>query len=110
MREKANLAPCFGILGRQTASDSEVNELIERRAPSKNASIVNWVHIVAHGTVSIDLARSSKSHRGINPDAHSTAEIALTHWGVGMARKGGVPKNRVLNCLHLSQLLAYLDK
>jgi DNA polymerase (family 10) len=27
----------------------------------------------------------------INPDAHSTDEIDLTHWGVEMARKGGVP-------------------
>jgi DNA polymerase (family 10) len=34
----------------------------------------------------------------INPDAHSTDEIDLTHWGVEMARKGGVPKERVLNC------------
>jgi DNA polymerase (family 10) len=35
----------------------------------------------------------------INPDAHSTAEIDLTRWGVGIARKGGIPKDRVLNAL-----------
>jgi len=35
----------------------------------------------------------------INPDAHSTGELDLTHWGVEMARKGGVPKGRVLNVL-----------
>jgi DNA polymerase (family X) len=29
----------------------------------------------------------------INPDAHSTRELDLTHWGVEMARKGGVPKD-----------------
>ena len=46
----------------------------------------------------------------INPDAHSTSEIDLTHWGVEMARKGGVPKERVLNCLDLRQLLAYLTQ
>jgi hypothetical protein len=40
----------------------------------------------------------------INPDAHDTSEIALTHWGVEMARKGGVAKERVLNCLGLSDL------
>jgi DNA polymerase (family 10) len=28
----------------------------------------------------------------INPDAHSTSELDLTHWGVEMARKGGVPE------------------
>src|SRR3954471_19951716 len=46
----------------------------------------------------------------INPDAHSTSEIDLTHWGVEMARKGGVPKDRVLNCLDLPRLLAYLSR
>jgi DNA polymerase (family 10) len=45
----------------------------------------------------------------INPDAHSTTEIDLTHWGVEMARKGGVPRERVLNCLELPQFTDYLN-
>jgi DNA polymerase (family X) len=44
----------------------------------------------------------------INPDAHSTREIDLMHWGVEMARKGGVPKGRVLNCLSLKKLEQHL--
>jgi DNA polymerase (family X) len=44
----------------------------------------------------------------INPDAHSTSEIDLTHWGVEMARKGGVPKEKVLNCLSISQMGKHL--
>jgi DNA polymerase (family 10) len=47
---------------------------------------------------------------GINPDAHSTSEIDLTHWGVEMARKGGVPKDRVLNAMDLSAFTAWLSK
>ena len=43
----------------------------------------------------------------INPDAHSTREIDLTHWGVEMARKGGVPAKRVLNCFTLPQLMQH---
>ncbi|MBV9520939.1 MAG: DNA polymerase/3'-5' exonuclease PolX [Hyphomicrobiales bacterium] len=46
----------------------------------------------------------------INPDAHSTREIDLTHWGVEMARKGGVPKERVLNCLRFEELEHHLRK
>ena len=46
----------------------------------------------------------------INPDAHSTREIDLTHWGVEMARKGWVPANRVLNCFTLPQLMQHLRK
>jgi DNA polymerase (family 10) len=44
----------------------------------------------------------------INPDAHSTSEIHLTHWGVEMARQGGVSKSRVLNCLNLDDITKYL--
>ena len=44
----------------------------------------------------------------INPDAHSTAELDLTRYGVTMARKGGVPKERVLNCLDLKAFTIYL--
>jgi DNA polymerase (family X) len=44
----------------------------------------------------------------INPDAHSLSELDLTHWGVEMARKGGVSKERVLNCLELPALLSFL--
>src|SRR6185312_7643100 len=40
----------------------------------------------------------------INPDAHSTAELDLTAWGVVMARKGGV-----LNCLDREALRAHFE-
>ena len=46
----------------------------------------------------------------INPDAHSTRELDLTHWGVEMARKGGVPADRVLNCLTLSQITQHFSR
>jgi DNA polymerase (family 10) len=46
----------------------------------------------------------------INPDAHSTDEIDLTHWGVEMARKGCVPAERVLNALTLPRLLRHLRR
>ena len=45
----------------------------------------------------------------INPDAHAISEIDLTHWGVVVARKGGVPKERVLNCLSLDEIAAYFE-
>jgi len=44
----------------------------------------------------------------INPDAHSTRELDHTRWGVVMARKGGVPAARVLNCRNLQQLRRHL--
>jgi DNA polymerase (family 10) len=46
----------------------------------------------------------------INPDAHSIAEIDLVHWGVSMARKGGVSADRVLNTLDLAAFCRWLDE
>jgi DNA polymerase (family 10) len=45
----------------------------------------------------------------IDPDAHSTDEIDNIQWGVMMARKGGVPKDRILNALSLAQFVAHLE-
>jgi len=44
----------------------------------------------------------------INPDAHSIPELDHMHWGVEMARKGGVPADRVLNAMPLSEITRYL--
>jgi DNA polymerase (family 10) len=46
----------------------------------------------------------------INPDAHSTSELDLTHWGVQMARKGGVPPDRVLNAMKLPDFRKWLTE
>ena len=46
----------------------------------------------------------------INPDAHSTEEIDNIKWGVLMARKGAVPRDRVLNAMSLAQFEAHLRR
>jgi K+-sensing histidine kinase KdpD len=46
----------------------------------------------------------------INPDAHSIRELDHMHWGVEMARKGGVPAARVLNAMTLSQMTQFLKR
>src|SRR3954447_14607553 len=45
----------------------------------------------------------------INPDAHSIDELNLTRWGVLMARKGGIPPERMLNSLDLKGITAFLQ-
>lgn len=44
----------------------------------------------------------------INPDAHSVPELDHMHWGAEMARKGGVPADRVLNAMKLPEITRYL--
>lgn len=40
----------------------------------------------------------------INPDAHSVAGLQHVRFGVGIARKGGVPAGRILNSLEIETL------
>jgi DNA polymerase (family 10) len=46
----------------------------------------------------------------IKPDAHSIPELDHMHWGVEMARKGGVSADRVLNAMALPKMMAHLSK
>ncbi|HYF52529.1 MAG TPA: helix-hairpin-helix domain-containing protein [Planctomycetota bacterium] len=46
----------------------------------------------------------------INPDAHAIDELDLTHYGVMVARKGGLTKDRVLNCMNLAEFSAFLER
>jgi DNA polymerase (family 10) len=44
----------------------------------------------------------------IDPDAHSTSEIDLVRWGVGIARKGALLPGNILNCLGLKDFATYV--
>jgi DNA polymerase (family 10) len=46
----------------------------------------------------------------INPDAHSVAELDMMSYGVTMARKGGLPASRIINCMELADLEAWFAK
>jgi DNA polymerase (family 10) len=46
----------------------------------------------------------------INPDAHSIAELDLMRWGIAMARKGGVPRERVLNCMEAARTIRFMKQ
>jgi DNA polymerase (family X) len=56
----------------------------------------------------LDMALALGCWISLNPDAHSTAEIDHVAWAVAMARKGGVPKERVLNCLGAEEFGRFL--
>lgn len=46
----------------------------------------------------------------INPDAHDVAGLQLQKWGVSVARKGGIPPERVLNCLERTEITKHFEK
>src|SRR6185437_3938605 len=46
----------------------------------------------------------------IDPDAHDTDEIENVRFGIAIARKGGLPKARILNCLELPAFEETLER
>jgi DNA polymerase (family 10) len=44
----------------------------------------------------------------INPDAHNTESLAYMHYGVLMGRKGGLSKQKTLNCMRLEEIEQFL--
>lgn len=50
------------------------------------------------------------AHPWRNPDAHSIPELDHMYWDVEMARKGGVPADRVLNAMTLPKIQQHLKK
>ncbi|MBV8913175.1 MAG: hypothetical protein JOZ05_09080 [Acetobacteraceae bacterium] len=110
--------PFTTILGHMTG-----RQLLRR--PGYEVDIEQVLHACARHAVAVEINANPwrldldwRWHRralelgctmSINPDAHSTEEIDLVRWGVAMARKGAVPKSRVLNCLDLPHLDRWLQ-
>jgi DNA polymerase (family 10) len=46
----------------------------------------------------------------INPDAHSVDGLQLMKYGIGIARKGWIEKEDVLNTLSLKEIIKYFEK
>ena len=55
-------------------------------------------------------ARDAGVTIAINPDAHSTSEIALVDYGVGIARRAWLSKNQILNTKSTDKVAAALHK
>ncbi len=63
---------------------------------------LDWTHVKRAKSLGIPLV--------INPDAHSTAELALVPFGVNVARRGWLTKSDVFNTRPVKEILAELEK
>jgi DNA polymerase (family 10) len=57
---------------------------------------LDWIHCKRARSLGVMLV--------INPDAHSTEELALYRYGVDVARRGWLEKKNVFNTLPLAQV------
>ena len=58
----------------------------------------------------IPVGREHGAKFSINPDAHSVRQLSLVPFGVGIARKGWLTKDDVINTQPLKQITATLSK
>jgi DNA polymerase (family 10) len=58
----------------------------------------------------IPIAREKGARFSINPDAHSVKQLSLIPYGIGIARKGWLTKEDVINTQSLKQITAHLGK
>ena len=63
---------------------------------------LDWIHCKRAKALGVKLV--------INPDAHSTDDLALTRYGVDVARRGWLEKKDVFNTLTLAQVTKELEK
>ena len=63
---------------------------------------LDWIHCKRSKALGVKLV--------INPDAHSTADLELTQYGVHVARRGWLEKNDVFNTRSAAEVSAYLKK
>lgn len=55
-------------------------------------------------------ARNKGCMFSINADAHSTEDILYTNYGISIARKGGIQKSEVINCLSADEFKKFLKR
>lgn len=63
---------------------------------------LDWVHVKRAKALGVPLV--------INPDAHSPGELALTTFGVGVARRGWLTKDDVFNTRSLKEVMKELKR
>lgn len=87
-----------------------MNEVIEAAADLKVAIELNAnPHRLDIDWRFLKLAKEKKVMISINPDAHRLDGIRDIDYGVGIARKGWLTKNDVLNCLTTKQLIQFAN-
>jgi DNA polymerase (family X) len=80
---------------------AETGTMIEINAHPQRLDL-DWVHCKRARALGVKLV--------INPDAHSTADLALYRYGVDVARRGWLTPDDVYNTLSLEEIVADLDR
>ena len=88
-------------LDRVLAAAAEHGKMIEINAQPTRLDL-DWAYVKKAKALGIPIV--------INPDAHSTGELALVPYGVDVARRGWLTKADVFNTRPLPDVLAELDR
>ncbi|MFQ5415327.1 MAG: DNA polymerase/3'-5' exonuclease PolX [Phycisphaerae bacterium] len=97
--------PTGRLINRRAAMDLDIAAIATAAAANGTFLEINanW-HRLDLKDVHIQHARAAGVTLSINTDAHSTEGLNLMRYGVATARRGGVAKDDVVNCLTLAAL------
>jgi DNA polymerase (family 10) len=99
-------------IGRRPGAEFNADAVFEAAADTGTAIEINChLHRLDLAAPLIRRAMASDGLMvAISTDAHHTSEFANVRWGVAQARKGWVPKERVLNAMEVDQFMAWIGR
>ena len=97
-------------IGRRPGAVFDADAVFEAAAETGTAIEINsHLHRL---DLAAPLIRSALRHKdlmfAVSTDAHHVSELGNIRWGVAQARKGWVPKDRVLNCLTMAEFRTFV--
>lgn len=103
--------PTGRLVGKREPYAVDMEELVKHAKKTKTVMEIN-----AH-PMRLDLkdehirmGMKEKNIFAVDTDAHAVAELSLLEYGIGQARRAGLPKKYVLNTLSLRALKAFLKR
>lgn len=101
--------PTGRLIGRRDPYELDIEEILDEAAETRTALEINCFpdRLDLNGP-HVRMAKEAGAKMSLGTDTHSTRDLQFIKFGVGMARRGWLEKEDVLNTMTAEELKAYL--
>lgn len=101
--------PTGRLIGRRDAYELDIEEIMDEAAETRTALEINCFpdRLDLNGP-HVRMAKEAGAKMSLGTDTHSALDLQFIKFGVGMARRGWLEKEDVLNTMTAEELKAYL--
>lgn len=101
--------PTGRLIGRRDPYELDIEEIMDEAAETRTALEINCFpdRLDLNGP-HVRMAKEAGAKMSLGTDTHSTRDLQFIKFGVGMARRGWLEKEDVLNTMTAEELKAYL--